>query len=150
MVPYFCQLSFFSLAIGSPGNDDLTASESFQSRLPSPTSLKLVEHLGQLYDSGRFQDYDYGAQANIARYGSETPPEFDLTQITDIPIAILEAKLDFEAAEQDNEWLMQQIGDIVVFNRTYDHYGHYDLYIAKNTTVYLEDVVNLLQQYNQG
>ena len=109
------------------------ASESFQSRLPSPTSLKLVEHLGQIYASGRFQDYDYGFETNTAIYGTELPPEFDLTQITGVPVAILEGELDFETEDRDNQWLIQQIQDIVVFNRTYEGYGHYDLFIAEDT-----------------
>ena len=109
-----------------------------------------MEHYSQIYTSRRFQEFDYGPEENMNRYRSETPPEFDLTQITDIPIAVLVQELDDECTPQDNEWLIQQLNDIVVFNRTYGNYSHYDLYVAEDTTLYLDDVVNLLQQYNQG
>ena len=109
-----------------------------------------MEHHSQIYTSRRFQEFDYGPEENMNRYRSETPPEFDLTQITDIPIAVLVQELDDECTPQDNEWLIQQLNDIVVFNRTYGNYSHFDLYVAEDTTVYLDDVVNLLQQYNQG
>ena len=150
MLPSLCQLAYFNFGISNPINANPAASEAFQSRQPSPSSIMLMEHFSQIHQSGRFQDFDYGYQQNMVRYASDTPPEFDLTQITGVPIAIFEQEYDFEAAEGDNEWLMQQINEIVVFNRTYRNYGHYDLYLAENTTVYLEDVVDLLQQFNQG
>ena len=150
MSPSLCQFNLYNIATTNPPNVNEAAHEALTSRFPSPTSMMLMEHFSQIRYSGRFQDFDYGYQQNMDIYGSQTPPEFDISQIAGIPIAIFEEELDFETAEPDNEWLMQQIGDIVVFNRTYEHYAHYDLYLAQNTTVYLEDVVDLLQEYNQG
>ena len=150
VLPFVCQLALNPVAFYNPVNDNLPAGEALQSRLPSPSSMMLMEHFAQIHQSGRFQDYDYGPQSNMARYGSETPPEFDLTQITGIPVALFVQSLDNEGDRVDSEWLLQQIDDIVVFNRTYQNYAHFDLYVAENTTDYLVDVVDLLEQFNQG
>jgi hypothetical protein len=40
------------------------------------TSVKLYKHFWQLYNSGNFQAYDYGAQKNIVMYGCPTPTNF--------------------------------------------------------------------------
>ena len=128
----------------------MQATESLQSRMPSPTSMMLEEHFAQIHETGRFQDFDYGPQNNMAIYGSPTPPEFNLTQITGIPVAALVQSLDTEGDETDSAWLISQISDIVVFNRTYENHAHFDFYVAENTTEFLVDVVDMLQQYNQG
>ena len=109
-----------------------------------------VEHYAQIHESGRFQEYDYGPQGNLNRYNSQTPPEFDLAQITNIPIAVFVQAHDNEGNERDNQWLIQQIEDILIFNRTIENFAHYDLYVAEDTRIYLDDVINLLQQYNHG
>ena len=59
------------------------------------------------------------------RYGSITPPEFDLSRISGIPIAVLFGSLDNENTYLDREWFMEQINDVVVFNRTYQNYAHF-------------------------
>ena len=144
-----CDLNLYFTQGDNALIDDASASATLETIIPSQTSVKNVQHFAQIHDNRRFQDFDYGSQGNMNRYGSETPPEFDLTQITDVPIAILIEPLDDEGTALDNEWLIQQLNDIVVFNRTYEDYAHFDFYVAKDTTVYLNDVINLLQEYNQ-
>ena len=150
MIPALCPLYPYTFVTNNPGNVNEPAHEALTSRFPSTTAMRLMEHFSQMRRDHRFQDFDYGYYTNMEVYGAETPPEFDLTQITGVPIAVFDEELDYETANPDNEWLVQQIGDIVVFNRTLTHYAHYDLYIAENTTDYLVDVVDLLHEYNQG
>ena len=150
MIPAFCPFNPVTFITYNPGSINEPAHQALTSRFPSPTAARMMEHFAQMRRDRRFQDFDYGYYTNMEVYGTETPPAFDLTQITGVPIAVFDEELDYETANPDNEWLVQQIGDIVVFNRTLTHYAHYDLYIAENTTDYLVDVVNLLQEYNQG
>lgn len=45
--------------------------------------LKISEHFYiHYYIPGKFQKYDHGSSENVHIYGSETPPEYDLSKIT--------------------------------------------------------------------
>jgi len=48
-------------------------------QVPRETSLKNLKHMLQLDKAGRLQKYDYGTKENMKRYGTEVPPEMDLS-----------------------------------------------------------------------
>lgn len=41
-----------------------------------------MEHYIQLTKSGKFEQYDYGEKKNVLHYGSSTPPQYDLKNVT--------------------------------------------------------------------
>ena len=54
----------------------------------SGTSYNNILHFAQEVVSGRFRRWDYhSAEANIAHYGQEEPPDYDLTKVS-APVAL--------------------------------------------------------------
>ena len=78
-------------------------------------------------------------------YGTPNPPEFNLTNIEGIPIALLYGTTDEVSDVHDVDWLIDQLDDDVVFTRAYN-YGHLSYFTAANMG-YLNDIDDLLHQY---
>ena len=56
---------------------------------PSGTSLKSLNHFAQIYKQKKFMHYDYGKYGNRDKYdGNDIPPEIDLSNIANVPIAM--------------------------------------------------------------
>ena len=53
-------------------------------------------HYGQSIATGDFRQFDYGAEINMAKYGSEIPPDYDLSKVK-APTAIYYGDNDFLA-----------------------------------------------------
>lgn len=60
----------------------------YLAHITSSFSLKTVNHYFQMYNSDRFQHYDYGYEENLKVYGEEMPPEYRLSNITSPNIAL--------------------------------------------------------------
>ena len=78
-------------------------------------------------------------------FGTPNPPEFNLTNIEGIPIALLYGTTDEVSDVHDVDWLIDQLGDNVVFTGNYN-YGHLSYFTATNME-YLNDIYNLLHEY---
>ena len=74
---------------------------TFMGMFPSGTSFRCVNHYRQMMNAKKFQKYDFGLEKNMEKYGQETPPEFDLSNIKDIPIALFCGKEDLLASPGD-------------------------------------------------
>ena len=42
-----------------------------------------------MIEAGKFQDYDYGPHVNYAKYGSELPPEIDISKMASMKLPVL-------------------------------------------------------------
>ncbi|KAK0183446.1 hypothetical protein PV327_001488 [Microctonus hyperodae] len=62
---------------------------------PAGSSIKNIIHFAQQINSGRFQQYDYGAVKNLEFYNTTYAPSYNLTKLN-IPLALFYA---------DNDWL---------------------------------------------
>lgn len=71
---------------------------------PEGTGWKNLVHYAQIINSGRFQRFDYGVKENLKRYGSKTPPEYDLSKIK-VKTALYSGDVDKLADPQDVQWL---------------------------------------------
>lgn len=49
--------------------NDQTATQVYFGHFPSGSSLKQLQHFGQIVHSNKFMRYDYGVEDNLARYG---------------------------------------------------------------------------------
>ncbi|RZC34843.1 gastric triacylglycerol lipase-like, partial [Asbolus verrucosus] len=58
--------------------EDLLA---FFSYFPTTTSLMVADHVAQLYNSGRFQKFDYGEDVNLKKYNKKKPPVYKLRKV---------------------------------------------------------------------
>ena len=75
---------------------------------PAGTSTKTVVHYAQeIHEGGNFQSFDYGTAENIKRYGQNTPPQYDLEQIS-TPTALFYA---------NNDWLAGPMVSIIIYCR---------------------------------
>ena len=65
------------------------------------TSLKNLMHMGQLFNSGVFQKFDYGKTGNQAIYGQESVPLIDISKIQ-TPVVLVVAGRDKLGNKIDN------------------------------------------------
>lgn len=65
------------------------ATKVYFAHYPSGSSLKDVEHYAQIAKTNIFQRYDYGFFKNMEKYGQSYPPEIEIRNIKDVPIAII-------------------------------------------------------------
>lgn len=99
------------------------------------TSTKNLIHMAQLYQSKKFQKYDYGV-LNRVQYLQDEPPEIALEQIT-VPVALFVAREDFVADVQDNENVRQRIPNVAHY-RILENEDHLSLSFSKNMTYFAE------------
>jgi hypothetical protein len=52
-----------------------------------------------MYNSGKFQKFDYGRRKNLEVYGQEEPPEYDLGKVK-VPAYLLYGKNDIYTTER--------------------------------------------------
>jgi pimeloyl-ACP methyl ester carboxylesterase len=68
------------------------------------TAWGFYEHYAQIGMAGRFQRMDYGHEANRQRYGSLTPPIYDLSLVK-VPTALVYGTADFMWRPEVVQWL---------------------------------------------
>ena len=108
------------------------------------TSLKNLIHMGQLYNSTKFQKYDYGNRQNLLKYGQEHPPEIDISKIH-VPTALIVAGEDQIGDARDNAEVLSLLPN-VVFHKVYDNEDHLSLQFSKNMT-YFDEIMPLIDRY---
>lgn len=62
---------------------------------PAGAATDQLVHYGQEVNSGKFRMYDHGMFGNLNKYGSMSPPSYDLNKVT-APVAL---------HYSDNDWL---------------------------------------------
>lgn len=63
--------------------------------------MQSVDHLRQMFVTGKFQKYDFGPEENMARYGTKEPPVYNLDNISDFHIWLVGGKTDLLASVKD-------------------------------------------------
>jgi lysosomal acid lipase/cholesteryl ester hydrolase len=114
---------------------------------PAGTSYKSFLHYEQMYNSHRFQEYDYGIETNIRVYGSPKPPAYDLSTIKDIPIALFFGENDRFTHKNDVNYLIKQLRDNLVFHKIYPNMGHLTFILPKETG-WFKNILTLIEKYN--
>mmetsp|Transcript_8101 Transcript_8101/g.15943 ORF Transcript_8101/g.15943 Transcript_8101/m.15943 type:complete len:393 (+) Transcript_8101:1275-2453(+) len=113
------------------------------------TSLKNFKYLKQLNDrkDPRFFAFDYGAQENLAVYGSKTPPVYDYSQIK-AKLAIFGSKHDIIITPKDTEALLLNLPkEQVVYvnqNMPLDHFG----VLASKENGYQREVLEVFREHS--
>jgi len=124
------------------------------SHYPSGTSLQSITHFKQLIESKKFQKFDYGKEENLKIYGNETPPEYTLSNIKDIPIILCGGLNDKLTHIKDIRWLRDQIGNIN--NKFFSYYefefmGHASFMLNSNIAWFnfvLHDIYKVIKMDN--
>ncbi|KAG5865621.1 hypothetical protein JTB14_010371 [Gonioctena quinquepunctata] len=105
-----CKNLLFSLCGSNPKQLNDTLVSLMMSHAPAGSSTKQVFHFIQLVKSNEFRQFDLGFDGNLKKYGSETPPEYDLSQIT-TPVYIFHSANDFLCAYEDIQTLHGRLPD---------------------------------------
>ncbi|KAJ8937416.1 hypothetical protein NQ318_007875 [Aromia moschata] len=71
------------------------------SSLSTGGSVLQVLHYIQLFRTGSYQKYDYGRETNLRKYGSVTPPRYNLKNVT-APVALFYSENDIFVSEEVN------------------------------------------------
>jgi len=77
-----CEDFLFVIAGYDPDQMNATQLPVYLAHTPAGTSVNTINKYAQLIDSGNFAKYDYGWIENLEKYGSMSPPEWDVTKIT--------------------------------------------------------------------
>lgn len=84
---------------------DEAATARSNKRPLSTASTRQMAHFAEIRGSDTFQQFDYGPEINIDKYGSGTPPLIDLKNIQDVNIALFIGAQDPYATLEGYNWL---------------------------------------------
>ena len=84
--PFLCKLVFAMVSDKDPSLLDISNMGYYLQHYPANTSIKSLEHFDQLIhlDAPIFRKFDYGEEGNRQRYGSESPPEYDMSKVSPV------------------------------------------------------------------
>jgi pimeloyl-ACP methyl ester carboxylesterase len=68
-IPALCEFSASLVADEDPSLDDDTRFQDYMGHFPSGTSLRCLDHYGQIVNADQFRRYDYGSKKNNEIYG---------------------------------------------------------------------------------
>ena len=73
----------FSISDGVPSVLDAKNMAKYLKYYPAGSSSKCLYHFDQFprVPEGKFLKYDYGKEGNLKKYGTETPPEYNLSNV---------------------------------------------------------------------
>lgn len=81
----------------------------YLAHLPEGTSVKNLMHWAQSVKTEAFRPYDYGASANMMRYGQGTPPSYNLERYYRVPTVLLSGTRDPIANRRDVRRLVRTL-----------------------------------------
>ena len=94
---------------------------------PSGTSVKNMAHWAQGVRVNKFNMFDYGSKRkNREHYGTDEPPEYDLTKIDKVPISLFSGSEDLLADPTDVSKLETLISYRLKTNLELYKYAHLD------------------------
>ncbi|KAI5635240.1 alpha/beta-hydrolase lipase region domain-containing protein [Phthorimaea operculella] len=142
-----CENSMFVLCGADPKQFNQTLLPMILGHTPAGASTKTVVHYAQMiHNEGRFQQYDYGEKGNYAQYGTPTPPEYPVHQIT-LPMALLSADNDWLAGNIDVTNLYLQLANpIEHYVVPFEQFNHLDfLYAIDAPKLVYDKLLGLLE-----
>ncbi|KAI8435541.1 hypothetical protein MSG28_003837 [Choristoneura fumiferana] len=144
----YCRNIIFSICGSDEKQFNKDVLPVFLSHLGTGTSWKTTVHFAQLISSQRFQQFDYGTN-NQRVYGSELPPEYDLSKVT-LPITLFWAKNDFLSSETAVNMLKEKLpASTETYLIPYPEFNHLDyLWAIDAPTLLNEKVIEKLNKNN--
>ena len=122
--------------------------ETFLGHFPAGSSFKSANHFRQMVLAKKFQKYDYGEEKNKEVYGQAVPPEYDMSKIKDIPIALVGGTTDRLASIADFQEMRDTLHQTnsCVFYKEYD-FGHLGFLIPPDNLFFYE-LLELCSMFN--
>uniref|UniRef100_A0A182PA26 Lipase n=1 Tax=Anopheles epiroticus TaxID=199890 RepID=A0A182PA26_9DIPT len=106
-----CAHLLFLLAGYNPSQMDPSMLPILFGHTPAGSATRQLVHYAQEVLSNRFEMYDYGKLKNVLIYGSDTPPEYDLSLVT-APVMMYYGLNDFLATPEDVNRLAKKLPNL--------------------------------------
>jgi gastric triacylglycerol lipase len=83
LVPFICKLVFSIVSDKDPSLLDIENMAFYLQHYPANSSVKCLEHFDQLIKipDPTFRKFDYGEEENLNKYGTKTPPDYDVSKV---------------------------------------------------------------------
>lgn len=126
VTPSLCTNALYLIAGFERDNYFLDRLPMYMAHYPAGVSTKDMSHWAQgIRFNDRFQDYNYGPIKNLIKYGSASPPRFDLSSAQAPPIALFYGGKDTLAVPRDVEMVKDALPEgTLVFEKYIDRYDH--------------------------
>ncbi|XP_026764551.2 lipase 3-like [Galleria mellonella] len=119
------------------------------SHVLSGTSSKSLAHFGQVIKSKHFQRYDEGTKGNVKRYGTPTPPKYNVSLITS-PVVLICAENDWVSSLKDIDILSSKLSNLVekyvVPEPKWSHHNH--VWSTKLPNYVFPKIIEYLDKFN--
>jgi len=116
------------------GQANVTRMDIYMAEFPSGTSVKNMAHFVQGFRTDKFIMFDYGSKwKNLEHYGTDEPPEYDLTKIDKVPISLFSGSADVYADPEDVSRLQTAIAYRLKTNLQLYGYTHPDFILGVNS-----------------
>ncbi|RWS27157.1 gastric triacylglycerol lipase-like protein [Leptotrombidium deliense] len=148
-----CALSMFLFSGFDAPQLNKTRMSVYVSHTPAGSSAWNVLHYGQSLRSKLFRKFDFGEEENVRRYGSRTPPVYDLLNISKTSkkfIALLHSRNDYLADTNDVRFIYDKLKDnlILDFQVAFEKWNHLDFIWGLQSAKYVNVIViQLLEKY---
>jgi lysosomal acid lipase/cholesteryl ester hydrolase len=119
----------------------------YMAHTPAGTSVNTIVKYGQLIESGNFAKFDYGLVENLVKYGSISPPEWDLSKIT-VPVYLFWSQNDVFADPTDVSLLTPKLDTLKLkYEVPLAEFTHLDFQWAMqaNTLIYNELISKIVE-----
>ncbi|XP_072761544.1 lipase 3-like [Anoplolepis gracilipes] len=119
------------------------------SHFPAGGSFNTIVHYTQVFQSGKFRQYDYGRRKNLFIYNSVEPPEYDLANIM-IPIALFYGPGDWLEDHVNVKSLYRILPNVVdIYQVPWSNFNHMDFIWAKDAPkLVYERVLKIIKSNN--
>jgi len=126
VMPDTCNI-FIEVLCGPSQQANKTRMDIYIAETPSGTSVKNMAHWAQGVRVNKFNMFDYGSKRkNREHYGTDEPPEYDLTKIQKVPISLYSGSEDLLADPTDVSKLETDISYTTKTNLELYKYAHLD------------------------
>lgn len=106
-LPNLCNLMEEGFADWHSEIDNIDRIKDKAGHSPAGAGWRNIAHYAQNIANKRFMRWDFGAEKNMEKYGSETAPDYDLSKIQ-VPMILAHGDLDELADVKDVEWLADE------------------------------------------
>ncbi|KAJ4436516.1 hypothetical protein ANN_16547 [Periplaneta americana] len=124
LVQTICSNFIFTFCGYEPEEMNMTLLPLLLSHVPAGISAKTALHYCQDIRTGKFRQWDYGLVKNFLKYGSFSPPEYNLKAIS-IPVRLMYSESDWFGDPEDihklNKSLGNSLGEYRVSSSSFSH-----------------------------
>jgi len=126
IMPDTCNI-FIEVLCGPSQQTNKTRLDIYIAETPSGTSVKNMAHWAQGVRVDKYNMFDYGSKRkNQEHYGTDEPPEYNLTKIDKVPISLYSGSEDLLADPKDVSKLETEISYRLKTNLELYKYAHLD------------------------